>query len=57
MDTHNNKTHFTDTVKDMKENPKEALKEDYNQTKADMQNVKERIAGEDKEKDTDETMM
>jgi hypothetical protein len=41
MKDNNNKQNVDDTLKEMTENPRQALKEDYNQTKSDMQNVKE----------------
>jgi hypothetical protein len=55
-----NKTNVGDTLRNMKDNPKEAMKEDYNQTKADMkaakENAQEKAKGalgeEDSEEDT-----
>ncbi|MBX4198413.1 hypothetical protein KW782_03710 [Candidatus Parcubacteria bacterium] len=50
-----NKTNMTDTIKDLKDNPKEAMKEDYDQTKADManmkDNLKEKITGDTNDQD------
>jgi hypothetical protein len=51
-----NKQHATDTLRDLTKNPKEALKEDYDQTKADMQQMKEKVMGDDDEEKIDETM-
>ncbi|MES2436541.1 MAG: hypothetical protein V4519_00860 [Patescibacteria group bacterium] len=41
-----NKVHAKDTLRDLKDNPKEALHNDYEQTKADMQSIKEKATGE-----------
>lgn len=41
------KVHVTDTVKGLAKNPKRAMKRDYEQTKADMENIKDK-ATEDK---------
>jgi hypothetical protein len=35
------KTHLTETLKNIAHDPKEALRDDYEQTKADMKNVKD----------------
>jgi hypothetical protein len=45
-----NKQHVTDTIKEMKDDPKQALKEDYEQTKADMENMKDKVVGDDEDK-------
>jgi hypothetical protein len=45
-----NKQHVTDTIKEMKDDPKQALKEDYEQTKADMKNMKEAMVGDKEDK-------
>jgi molecular chaperone GrpE (heat shock protein) len=44
-----NKTNATDTMRDMTREPGEAIKKDYEQTKADMENVKDKA--EDKMED------
>lgn len=39
-----------DTLKRLPEDPKDAMKDDYDQTKADMENIKDRVTGEDDDK-------
>ncbi len=38
-----NKQNVGDTLKEMKDDPKKALEEDFEQTKADMSNIKDKI--------------
>lgn len=37
----NKKIHVTDTIKNITKNPQRAMKADYEQTKADMENIKD----------------
>jgi hypothetical protein len=48
-----NKTHVSDTLKDLKDDPKEALQNDYEQTKADMQNIKDKATSRNDEEEMD----
>jgi hypothetical protein len=51
-----NKIHATDTIKKMGDNPKEAMKDDFEQTKADMQNMKDKMTNDDDSEKMDEKM-
>ncbi|MCC2630440.1 MAG: hypothetical protein K0S38_249 [Candidatus Paceibacter sp.] len=46
-----NKVDASDTIKKMGDDPKEAMKQDYDQTKADMENMKDKMMGDDKNDD------
>ncbi len=45
----NNKQNVDDTMRDMTKDPKEALKKDYEQTKADMKGMKEKVMNDDED--------
>ncbi len=49
-----NKVHAGDTLRDMAKDPKEALKKDHEQTKADMENVKDKVTHDKNEEEMDE---
>ena len=42
-----NKQYVNDTIREMGDDPKKALEEDYEQTKADMKNIKDAVTGND----------
>ena len=49
-----NKTHATDTLKDLPHDPKGAMKRDVEQTKADMENMKDKVTGDDEDLRTED---